>query len=210
VALGAPTGKAAARLEEAVHEAARGLETPAAVRDQLLGLGASTLHRLLGWRPGSHSRFRHHRGNRLTRQRRARRRDVDGSLSLMARLVEAVRADARLVLVGDPGQLTSIEAGVVLGDVVGPGPDGLRIGADQRARLAAAVGRDVAAADPPAGAAVADGIVVLDRVHRYGGAIAAVAGAVRRGDADGAVAALCAAPDVIRWLDADAAEPDGA
>ena len=43
------------------------------------------------------------------------------SLSLMARLVEAVRPDARLVLVGDPGQLASIEAGAVLGDVVGRG-----------------------------------------------------------------------------------------
>ena len=42
------------------------------------------------------------------------------SLSLMARLLEAVRPDARLVLVGDPGQLTSIEAGAVLGDIVGP------------------------------------------------------------------------------------------
>ena len=38
------------------------------------------------------------------------------SLSLMARLLEAVRPDARLVLVGDPGQLASIEAGAVLGD----------------------------------------------------------------------------------------------
>ena len=42
------------------------------------------------------------------------------SLSLMARLVEAVRPDARLILVGDPGQLASIEAGAVLGDIVGP------------------------------------------------------------------------------------------
>ena len=39
---------------------------------------------------------------------------------MMARLVEAVRPDARLILVGDPGQLTSIEAGAVLGDLVGP------------------------------------------------------------------------------------------
>ncbi len=42
------------------------------------------------------------------------------SLSLMARLTEAVRREARLILVGDPGQLTSIEAGAVLGDIVGP------------------------------------------------------------------------------------------
>ena len=67
------------------------------------------------------------------------------SLSLMARLVEAVRPEARLVLVGDPGQLTSIEAGAVLGDIVGAA----------RARRAA--------------------IVVLDRVHRFGGGIAALA-----------------------------------
>ena len=47
------------------------------------------------------------------------------SLSLMARLVEAVRPEARLVLVGDPGQLTSIEAGAVLGDIVRAGGEGV-------------------------------------------------------------------------------------
>ena len=45
------------------------------------------------------------------------------SLSMMARLVEAVRPDARLILVGDPEQLASVEAGAVLGDIVGPGHD---------------------------------------------------------------------------------------
>jgi exodeoxyribonuclease V alpha subunit len=46
------------------------------------------------------------------------------SLSQMARLLEAVRPQARLILVGDPGQLTSIEAGAVLGDIVGPADRG--------------------------------------------------------------------------------------
>ena len=46
------------------------------------------------------------------------------SLSMMARLAEAVRADARLILVGDPEQLASVEAGAVLGDVVGPATSG--------------------------------------------------------------------------------------
>ena len=50
------------------------------------------------------------------------------SLSMMARLLEAVRPEARLVLVGDPGQLTSIEAGAVLGDIV----DGLGARHDRR------------------------------------------------------------------------------
>jgi exodeoxyribonuclease V alpha subunit len=100
------------------------------------------------------------------------------SLSLMARLVEAVRPQARLVLVGDPGQLTSIEAGAVLGDIVGP------------------VG------DDPAGAGA--GIVVLDRVHRFGSAIAALAGAIRRGDADATIHALSEQRDEVTWLPVDA------
>ena len=40
------------------------------------------------------------------------------SLTMMARLLEAVRPDARLVLVGDPDQLASVEAGAVLADLV--------------------------------------------------------------------------------------------
>ena len=111
IALAAPTGKAAARLQEVVHEE----------RPELDGLHASTLHRLLGWRPGSQSRFAHHRGNRLPHDVVIVDETSMVSLSMMARLVEAVRPDARLVLVGDPGQLTSIEAGVVLGDIVGDG-----------------------------------------------------------------------------------------
>lgn len=125
VALAAPTGKAAARLEEAVHAEAAKLDVTSSVRDTLLSLSASTLHRLLGWRPDSHSRFRHNRGNRLPHDVVIVDETSMVSLSLMARLVEAVRPDARLVLVGDPGQLTSIEAGAVLGDIVRAGGDGV-------------------------------------------------------------------------------------
>jgi exodeoxyribonuclease V alpha subunit len=207
VALAAPTGKAAARLEEAVHEEAAKLVVGEPVRALLLGIGASTLHRLLGWRPDSHSRFRHHRGNRLPHDVVIVDETSMVSLSLMARLVEAVRPEARLVLVGDPGQLTSIEAGAVLGDIVGPAGEGLRIGAAARDRLARVTGRDVAAADPPRGA-VGDGIVVLERVHRYGGGIARVAEAVRRGDGDAVLEALGAAPDEVSWIPGDVAEAD--
>ncbi len=118
VALAAPTGKAAARLEESVHAEAAGLDVAPEIRDGLLALNASTLHRLLGWRPDSHSRFRHNRGNRLPHDVVIVDETSMVSLSLMARLIEAVRPEARLVLVGDPGQLTSIEAGAVLGDIV--------------------------------------------------------------------------------------------
>jgi exodeoxyribonuclease V alpha subunit len=175
VALAAPTAVAAARLEEAVRDAAAGLDVSDAVRAQLLAASASTLHRLLGWRPDSQSRFRHHRGNRLPHDLVIVDETSMVSLSQMARLLEAVRPQARLVLVGDPGQLTSIEAGAVLGDIVGPADD------------------DAAA-----------GIVVLSRVHRFGGAIASVAEAIRLGDADAVIDALSEAPAEVTWLPVDA------
>jgi exodeoxyribonuclease V alpha subunit len=118
VGLAAPTGKAAARLREAVRAEAARLDVSAEVRARLLAMDASTLHRLLGWRPGSHSRFRHHRGNRLPHNVIIVDETSMVSLSRMGRLVEAVRPEARLILVGDPAQLASIEAGAVLGDIV--------------------------------------------------------------------------------------------
>ncbi len=180
VALAAPTGKAAARLEEAVHAQAATLAVDEAIRRQLLALNASTLHRLLGRRPGSHSRFRHDRGQRLPHDVVIVDETSMVSLSLMARLVEAVRPDARLVLVGDPGQLASIEAGAVLGDIVGP------------ERREAAIG---------------DGIVVLDRVHRYGVGIARLAEAIRHGDEDAVLEVLREAPEGVTWIDADISDP---
>jgi exodeoxyribonuclease V alpha subunit len=119
VALAAPTGKAAARLQEAVHEAARSLPPDLVAPERMLGLRASTIHRLLGARPDSDSRFRHDRSSRLPHDVVMVDETSMVSLSLMARLLEAVRDGARLVLVGDPQQLASVEAGAVLGDVVG-------------------------------------------------------------------------------------------
>ena len=211
VALAAPTGKAAARLAEAVHAEAATLETSEEIRSLLLGLRASTLHRLLGWRPGSHSRFAHDRENRLPHDLVIVDETSMISLSLMARLVEAVRPDARLILVGDPGQLTSIEAGVVLGDIVGPAASQLRISPAGRQRLTEATGDTIPAEDPPVGVTIGDGIIVLDRVYRYGSAVASLADAIRVGDADAAIDVLRAEHEEITWLPvafgADAEDP---
>ena len=206
VALAVPTGKAAARLEQTVHDEAAALDVDDAIRAQLLGLQASTLHRLLGRRPGTHSRFRHHRGQRLPHDVVIIDETSMVSLSMMARLVEAIRPDARLILLGDPGQLVSIEAGAVLGDIVGPAADKLLIGAKMRAQLAKATGNRVAAEDPPQGATVADGIVVLDRVHRFGGGIARLAEAIRAGDADSVLDVLADAPAGVTWIPVDVAD----
>jgi exodeoxyribonuclease V alpha subunit len=183
IALAAPTGKAAARLQEAVHAEAVKLDLSEQVRDQLLSLQATTLHRLLGRRPGSDSRFRHDRRRRLPHDVVIVDETSMVSLTLMARLIEALRSSARLVLVGDPGQLASIEAGAVLGDIVGPAADGK-------------------APDATIGA----GIVVLNRVHRFGGGIARLASAIRVGDADAVMDLLGDPPEGISWIDADLAD----
>src|SRR5581483_4257215 len=127
------------------------------------------------------------------------------SLSLMARLLEAVRADARVVLVGDPGQLTAIEAGAVLRDIVGPAGEGLRLGLPMRTALEEATGRFVIS--DQSDIELGDGIVVLERVHRYGEGIARIAEAVRRGDGEATMAALRAArPAEVVWLPVDVAD----
>jgi exodeoxyribonuclease V alpha subunit len=97
VALAAPTGKAAARMQEAIEDAATIWS---------LDVGdarASTLHRLLGKRPDSRSRFRYDRDNRLPFDVIIVDETSMVSLSMMARLLEAVRPETRLVLVGRPG-----------------------------------------------------------------------------------------------------------
>jgi exodeoxyribonuclease V alpha subunit len=181
IALAAPTGKAAARLQESVRGAAEreDFDVSPEVRDTLRELPATTIHRLLGWRPGSNSRFRHDRNRRLPHDVVIVDETSMVSLSLMARLIEALRSDARLVLVGDPGQLASIEAGAVLGDVVGADAGGDR-----------------------------DGIVVLDHGYRFGGTIAPLAAAIREGDGDGVMALLSAGHEDVVWIDADPARPE--
>jgi hypothetical protein len=117
VALAAPTGKAAARLEEAVRSSAAGFAS-AEDRRRVESLSGVTLHRLLGWRPGSRSRFRHDATNRLPVEVVVVDEASMVPLTMMARLLEALREGTRLVLVGDPDQLASVEAGAVLGDLV--------------------------------------------------------------------------------------------
>jgi exodeoxyribonuclease V alpha subunit len=179
IALAAPTGKAAARLLEAVQAEIGGL--PAADRTRLPALTATTLHRLLGSRPDTSSRFRHNRDNRLPHDVIVIDETSMVSLTMMARLLEAVRPDSRLILVGDPNQLASVEAGAVLADLV----EGL-----------AATTR---AADSP--------IATLLTPHRFGESIGALAEAIRVGDAETACEVLAAGGDHIEWVDSD--QPTG-
>ncbi|MFF5325022.1 exodeoxyribonuclease V subunit alpha [Janibacter hoylei] len=124
IALAAPTGKAAARLRESVLGSLGHM--PDQDRQRLgTDIEAVTVHRLLGWRPDSGNRFRRDRGNPLPHDIVVVDEASMLSLTLTARLLEALRPGARLLLVGDPDQLASVEAGAVLADLVaGYGDDG--------------------------------------------------------------------------------------
>lgn len=111
VGLAAPTGKAAARLTESIRQAL-GPDAAIHVPD------AVTVHRLLGPKPDHRTRFRHHAAAPLPFDVVVVDETSMLPLPLMARLVEAVGSDCRLVLLGDPDQLESIEVGAVLGDIV--------------------------------------------------------------------------------------------
>jgi exodeoxyribonuclease V alpha subunit len=172
IALAAPTARAGARLQEAVAVATRTLDP--ADRARLGTLTASTLHRLLGWRPDSSVRFRHHRNRRLPYDVVVVDEASMVSLTMTARLLEALRPQTRLVLMGDPAQLVSVEAGAVLADLV-----------------AGFAGRP----DSP--------VVELSRVHRFGGGIGDLAAALRAGDADTVVDVLRSGAADVELVDPD-------
>jgi exodeoxyribonuclease V alpha subunit len=192
IALAAPTGKAAARLEEAVRAATAQLEPDD--QHRLGDLTASTLHRLLGWLPSNRSRFRHDATNQLPHDVVIVDEMSMVSLTLMARLLEAVRPSARLVLVGDPDQLSSVEAGAVLADIArAPGtPD-------------ANLGRRLVELDliSDQETAPVHGVVQLTHTWRFGGAINALARAVRGADADAVVAVLRSGASDVQFSEVD-------
>lgn len=184
VALCAPTGKAAARLGEVIDELAATAEHPT-VRERLETLQTGTIHRLLGWARGR-GRFAHHERNRLPHDIIVVDEMSMVSLPLAAKLMAAVRPAATLVMVGDPYQLESIEAGTVLADIVGPArsPD-----TGQRSSV-------------PSAPAIGGCVVVLERVHRFEeqGPIADFADAVRDADPDRAVELLDRGVDGLHWV----------
>lgn len=115
IRLAAPTGKAAARLTESISQQVRTLDVDEAVRSKIPS-DVTTVHRLLGSRPGTRH-FRHHAGNRLPLDVLVVDEASMIDLEMMANLLDAMPAHARLVLLGDKDQLASVEAGAVLGDL---------------------------------------------------------------------------------------------
>jgi exodeoxyribonuclease V alpha subunit len=213
VALAAPTGKAAARLKQAIDKAladlAERVGAALPLRELTARMGAArTLHSLLGARPDTRS-FIHDRGNPL---------DIDVlivdeasmvHLEMMAALLDALPDGATLILLGDKDQLASVEAGAVLGDLCHDAQAG-NYDADTLAYALAASGETIPPEYAGAGGPLAQQTVMLRRSRRFGGPIGRLALAVNAGNVDAAVAVLRGAEpserdaggnDAVTWIE---------
>lgn len=202
VALAAPTGKAAARLSQsiqgslvqlqhALNSVGTGADGTASSPEAAPDLAAlttrigkaKTVHALLGASQRTRQ-FRHHAANPL---------DVDVlivdetsmiHLEMMAALLQALPATARLIVLGDKDQLASVEAGAVLGDLCTHAQAG-HYSADTVAYIHAVTGQRLPAQYHHPGAtpapALAQQTVMLRRSRRFVGAIGTLAQAVNTG-----------------------------
>ena len=207
IALAAPTGKAAARLKQSIEGSLQALAERLGPTLDLAGLtarigAARTLHGLLGGRPDTR-RFAFDASHPL---------DVDVlivdeasmvHLEMMAALLDALPAAARVVLLGDKDQLASVEAGAVLGDLCGEAELG-RYDEHTRAYVEAACGielhQDFCKGTGPA---LAQQTVMLRDSRRFGGPIGALALAVNQGKVSTAQRVLRDAQSPqAQWLEA--------
>ncbi len=195
----APTGKAAARLQESVEQQRASLPIPEAVR-AALPEEASTIHRRLG----AYGRgFRYNRQNRLPYDVVVVDEASMVDVVLFSRLVAALENDTRLILLGDRDQLASVQAGAVLGDLCRLGAAepysdevaaGLRRigGGDvtRRQRDAGPHGQEPSPEGAPSG--LGEHVVHLSRNFRFSqtSGIGAVAAAIVAGDAGATLEAL--------------------
>ncbi len=195
IVLAAPTGKAADRMRSAIRLAKADMNCPEDIR-QRIPEDATTIHRLLGGIAGS-PYFRHHAGKLLPVSLVIIDEASMVDLALMAKLVQALPDNARLILVGDHNQLSSVEAGSVLGDICGP------VDENRISHAFAAILKDAAGCGPPVSAieetpdSVGDCIVRLQHNYRFPREVSlgAVSAAVRIGDGRGAMEMLSFAGD---------------
>ena len=115
IALAAPTGKAAMRLQESIGSNKATLPCTATIKSAIPE-SVTTLHRLLGAKPAS-PYFRHNAKQPLVYDLVVVDEASMVDLALMSKLLDALKPGARLILLGDKDQLASVESGTVLADL---------------------------------------------------------------------------------------------
>ncbi|MCX5832159.1 MAG: exodeoxyribonuclease V subunit alpha [Deltaproteobacteria bacterium] len=208
VALAAPTGKSAARLREAVSSMKDALDCADSVK-ALIPNEVSTIHRLLGPIAGS-VHFRYSDENLLPYDVVIIDEASMIALPLMAKMAAALKPDAGLIILGDRDQLSSVEAGAVLGDMCGGGQQ--EIFSPEFGDLFAEVSGARIPTAPPGQVSppLTDSLVILKKNYRFpdDSGIGAAGRAVNAGKSADALAILKgdAFPD-IAWRNVP--KPDG-
>jgi exodeoxyribonuclease V alpha subunit len=193
-ALAAPTGKAAARLKQTIAQTGVSLRLPGELK---LPANASTIQRLLG-ATGDSPHFRHNAKNPLTADVVIVDEASMIDLALLAKLFDAIRPDARIILVGDKDQLASVEAGSAFRDICTPGFE-LGVSVSLVEAFARVTGEKLNGTSTDQ-ALIHSVVVELRRNYRFtpGAGIGELSNAVNRGDAVGAIAVLKSGGS-IRW-----------
>ncbi len=206
IALAAPTGKAAARMSEALRQ--RAAHLPQALRERL-PVQASTVHRLLGAHPGG---FQHDEARPLAIDVLVVDEASMLDLALARRLLDAVPDNARLVLLGDKDQLAAVESGAVFAELsTDPTLGGECI--DALAALCALPREAIVPAAPTESGPLRDTVVWLTCNFRFGAAsgIGRAAEHIRHGRPAELLAQLRQAGDSsLQWLDDGGVTPSAA
>ncbi|WP_058913730.1 exodeoxyribonuclease V subunit alpha [Entomohabitans teleogrylli] len=164
IQLAAPTGKAAARLTESLGAALQCLPL-SAQQKAMLPDEACTLHRLLGAQPNS-QRLKYHAGNPLHLDVLVVDEASMVDLPMMARLIAALPANARVIFLGDRDQLASVEAGAVLGDICHFVNRGYS--AERAQELSVITGYALPAGEGDTAQALRDCLCLLQKSYRFG------------------------------------------
>lgn len=197
IQMAAPTGKAAARLTESLGKALLALDVDETIR-QRFPREATTLHRLLGAQATTRQ-LRYHAHNPLHLDILIVDEASMVDLTMMANLIAALPAQARVIFLGDRDQLASVEAGAVLGDICRSAEYGYS--AARAAQLSRLTGCDVEGFEQPQAPQLRDTICLLKHSYRFDdkSGIGQLARAVNQGQTQQAHALLTSELPDIHW-----------
>jgi exodeoxyribonuclease V alpha subunit len=189
VALTAPSGKAAARLKESVQNAKAALNCAQEIK-ALMPSDATTIHRLLGTIPDS-PYFLHDADHPLVADVVIVDEASMVDLALMSKLFQAVPENARIILLGDKDQLTSVEAGYILGDICNTGT-AIQLSKEFGKLYAATTGETLALKMRPRENVIQDAIIELRRNYRFksDGGVFKLSRAINAGEVENALEVL--------------------
>lgn len=199
IRLAAPTGKAAARLNASIAGQIAQLDVEEATRSAI-PVEVTTLHRLLGARPNTR-RFRHDHTNPLHLDVLVIDEASMIDLEMMAAVLVALPATARLILLGDKDQLSSVEAGAVLGDLCAHAEEG-RYDSATAAWLHAVADEDIQSFVRDDARPLDQHVAMLRHSHRFSEAsgVGQLAHAVNSGNAILARVVLRTSSTDLAWM----------